>query len=55
MGVATAAILWVCRNQDWGELAAVFRRLSAWYFCLTVLIYAGSQVILAVRWWLLLR
>ncbi len=53
--VATAAILWVFRGQDWGELTAVLGGLSPWYFGLSLAIFAAAQVITAVRWWLLLR
>jgi uncharacterized membrane protein YbhN (UPF0104 family) len=53
--VATVAILWVFRGQDWGELAAVFRGLNPWYFGLSLVTFAAAQVIISVRWWLLLR
>jgi uncharacterized membrane protein YbhN (UPF0104 family) len=53
--VATAAILWVFRGQDWGELAAVFRGLNPWYLGVSVAIFAAAQVVIAARWWLLLR
>ena len=55
IAVATVAILWVLRGQDWHTLAAVFQNLSPWYFGLSLVIYAAAQVIIAVRWWLLLR
>jgi len=55
IAVATLAILWVLWGQDWGKLAEVFRNLSPWYFGLSLVIYAAAQVIIAVRWWLLLR
>jgi uncharacterized protein (TIRG00374 family) len=55
IAVATAAILWVLWGQNWHELAAVFRNLSPWYFGLSVVVFAAAQVIIAVRWWLLLR
>ena len=55
LAVATAAILWVLRGQDWHTLAAVFQNLSPWYFGLSLVIYAAAQVVIAVRWWLLLR
>jgi glycosyltransferase 2 family protein len=53
--VATGAILWVFRGQDWEELAAVFRRLSPWSFVLSLAVFAVAQVIIGLRWWLLLR
>lgn len=55
IAVATIAILWVLRGQDWQKLAEVFRSLSPWYFSLSLVIYAAAQVIISVRWWLLLR
>ncbi len=55
IAVATLAILWVLHGQDWRELAGVFQNLSPWYFGLSVAIYAAAQVIIAVRWWMLLR
>jgi hypothetical protein len=55
IAVATAAILWVLRGQDWRELAGVFQGLNPWYFGLGLILFALAQVIIAVRWWLLLR
>lgn len=55
IAVATVAILWVLWGQDWHELAGVFRNLSPWYFGLSLVVFAAAQVIIAVRWWLLLR
>lgn len=53
--VAVAAIVWVFQGQDWQELAAVFEGLNLWYFVLSLATFAAGQVIIAVRWWLLLR
>jgi len=53
--VAGGAILWVFHGQDWGELARVFLRLDPWYFALSLAVFILAQVIIAVRWWLLLR
>ncbi len=55
IAVATVAILWVLWGQDWRTLAEVFRNLSPWYFGLSLVVFAAAQVIIAVRWWLLLR
>jgi len=55
IAVATLAILWVLRGQDWRKLAGVFQSLSPWYFGLSLTIYAAAQVIISVRWWMLLR
>lgn len=55
IAVAALAILWVLRGQDWRELGGVFRSLSPWYFGLSLIVYAAAQVIISVRWWMLLR
>lgn len=53
--VATVAIVWVFRGQDWRELGVVFQRLNPWCFALSLITFTVAQVIIAVRWWLLLR
>ncbi|HSW00503.1 MAG TPA: lysylphosphatidylglycerol synthase transmembrane domain-containing protein [Sedimentisphaerales bacterium] len=53
--VAAAAILWVFRGQDWRELAAVFRRLSPAWFAFSLAVFVVAQVVVGLRWWLLLR
>jgi len=55
VGVAVIAIAWVLRGQDWAELGRVFQRLSLWYFALGLVAFAGTQLVIALRWWLLLR
>ena len=55
IAVAIAAILWVLWDQDWNRLAGVFRSLSPWYFGLSLVIYTAAQVIISIRWWMLLR
>lgn len=54
-GVATLAIVWVLRGQNWADLAGVFRRLNPWVFALALTTYGVSQLIIAFRWWVLLR
>jgi glycosyltransferase 2 family protein len=53
--VAAAAIAWVCRGQNWQELRRVLGRMSLWYFALSLFVYAAAQLIIAYRWWVLLR
>lgn len=53
--VAIVAILLAFRGLNWGKLAEVFQRLNLWYFVLSLVVFAAAQVIIAVRWWLLLR
>jgi len=48
-------MLWVFRDQEWGQLAEAFRELDVLRLAVTVLIFLVSQVLLATRWWLLLR
>jgi len=55
IAVATAAILLLLRGQDWGRLAVTFRGMNLGYFVLSLGIYAFAQVVISVRWWLLLR
>lgn len=55
VAVALGAILWVFHGQDWAKLAEVFRQLNLWYFGLSLATFLTSQIIIAVRWWLLLR
>ncbi len=42
IAVATLAILWVLWGQDWRTLAEVFRKLSPWYFGLSLVVYRDS-------------
>ena len=53
--VAAAAIGWVLHGQDWQELGKVFQRLSWSYFALSLGTYLAAQLVVAARWWLLLR
>lgn len=49
------AILWVSRGQRWENLAKIFLRLNLWVFAATLGIFVAAQLIIALRWWLLLR
>lgn len=53
--VATLAIVWVFRGQDWEKLREVFGRLSWGCFALSLAAYVIGQIVVAFRWWLLLR
>lgn len=53
--IATAAIVWVFHGQDWEKLREVFGRLSWGCFVLSLAAYVIGQVVVAFRWWLLLR
>jgi uncharacterized membrane protein YbhN (UPF0104 family) len=53
--VAVVAIVWVLHGQDWAKLGQVFRQMSIWYFLLSLATFTVAQVVIAFRWWLLLR
>ncbi len=53
--VAVVAVGWVLHGQDWAKLGHVFRRLNLWYFALGLTAFTVNQLIIAFRWWLLLR
>ncbi len=55
IAVATAAIVWLLYKQDRRELAEAFHSLNLGYFGLSLVVYAFAQVVISVRWWLLLR
>ena len=55
IAVAVLAIGWVLRGQDWQELGEVFQKLNWGYFALSLGVYVAAQLVIAVRWWLLLR
>lgn len=53
--MAAAAILWVCWGQNWGEFSKTLAQLNLWYFAMSLGIFIIAQVIVGLRWWLLLR
>ena len=53
--VAVAAIFWVCRGQQWGEFGRTIGKLNLWYFAASLGIFIISQILVGLRWWLLLR
>jgi len=59
IGVVAAGITWVTvwlsREQRWSNLAAVFLRMNLGVFAATLCIFVVSQLIVGLRWWLLLR
>jgi uncharacterized membrane protein YbhN (UPF0104 family) len=52
--VAAGAIVWVFRNQEWSELRQVFLGMNPVVFFVCLLVFAGTQAVLATRWWWLL-
>jgi len=59
IGVVAAGITWVTvwlsREQRWSNLAAVFLRMNLGVFAATLSIFVVAQLMIALRWWLLLR
>lgn len=53
--VAVAASVWVFRGQDWGQLVGHLAKLNVTHLILALAIYLVGQVLVGVRWWLLLR
>ncbi len=55
VAVAVLAIGWVLHGQDWRELGKIFQKMNLGYFALSLGVYVAAQLVIAVRWWLLLR
>lgn len=53
-GIVWAAV-WVSREQRWSKLAEIFLRVNVGVFAGTLGIYIVGQIIIALRWCLLLR
>lgn len=52
--VTLGVLAWVLGKQDWEKLLGVFQTLRPTPFVVTALICVLSQVLLAMRWWILL-
>ncbi len=52
--VTLAVLVWVLGKQDWEKLLGVFQTLKPIPFVVTALVCVLSQVLLAMRWWILL-
>jgi len=48
-------IFWVSREQRWNRLAEIFRQMNIAVFAAVLGIFIISQMIIGLRWWLLLR
>lgn len=59
IAVVTCGILWaafwISREQRWINLTAIFRKMNMGFFFLTLSIFVLCEVIVGLRWWLLLR
>jgi len=51
----TAGIVWISRDVGWGNLANTFRSIDLGIFTLVLVVFIMSQLIVGLRWWLLLR
>lgn len=51
----TWGAVWLSREVGWGNLAETFLRINLGVFVAALGIFAIGQVIVALRWWLLLR
>lgn len=49
------AISWLGRENRWKNLVEIFRQLNLWVFAAALGIFTLGQIIVALRWWLLLR
>lgn len=49
------AVRWISNDVGWGNLAAAFRALDLRLFALVLCLFLIGHVIIAIRWWLLLR
>ncbi len=55
VGGVVLAIVWVSDEQRWAEFKAIFGQMSMLVFAGTLGIFGLSQLLIGVRWWLLLR
>lgn len=50
-----AGIVWISRDVGWDNLANTFRSINLGVFTLVLVVFIMSQLIVGLRWWLLLR
>jgi uncharacterized protein (TIRG00374 family) len=59
IGVVAAGVTWaivsLSRARGWSDLAAAFRQVKLGIFAATLGIFVVAQLMIALRWWLLLR
>ena len=55
VGGITWGAVWLSREVGWDNLAETFLRINLGVFAVVLGIFAIGQVIVALRWWLLLR
>ena len=50
-----AGIVWISREQRWNRLGEIFRQMNIGIFAGVLGLFVFSQIIVGIRWWLLLR
>lgn len=48
-------IVWVSGGDRWSKLTSIFHQMNLGIFAVTLVFFTVSQVVVAFRWWLLLR
>jgi len=48
-------VVWISRDVGWANLAETFRRINPSILALALAIFVLAQVLIGLRWWLLLR
>lgn len=48
-------IYWVSKGQRWADLKQIFAQMNLWIFAGTLGIFILGQILIGLRWWLLLR
>lgn len=51
----TLAAIWVFKESIWADLKGAFARMDLWVFACVFAVFCLSQLLVSVRWWLLLR
>ena len=53
-GIA-CGIYWLSGGQRWAKLTKLFLQMNLWFFAVALSIFMLGQVLVTLRWWLLLR
>jgi uncharacterized protein (TIRG00374 family) len=51
----TWAVVWLSKEQRWGNLVDIFQQMNLWIFAATLGIFTFGHIIIGLRWWLILR
>ncbi len=59
IAVVTGGILWgvfwISGGERWDNLKQIFLKMNLWIFAVALAIFVFSQILVGMRWWLLLR